>query len=175
LEFVEAARQLRASGLKARFALVGVPDAGNPDSVTNEAIADWVKEGIIEYWGYRDDMPLVMAQSSLVVLPSFYAEGLPKVLIEAQACGRAVVTSDWPGCRNAITPGITGLLVPPRDAKTLADTIKILLNDRERLQAMGKAARALAEESFDVRDVVRRHLEIYRSLTLKARRGREVE
>jgi glycosyltransferase involved in cell wall biosynthesis len=163
LEFVEAARQLRADGVKARFALAGVPDAGNPDSVTHEAIEAWVKEGVIEYWGYRDDMPLVMARSSLVVLPS-YAEGLPKALIEAQACGRAVVTSDAPGCRDAITPGVTGLLTPPRDAKALADAIKTLLSDRERLQAMGKAARALAEEAFDVRQVVAQHMKIYQSL-----------
>ncbi|MDR0737324.1 MAG: glycosyltransferase family 4 protein, partial [Zoogloeaceae bacterium] len=164
LEFVEAARQLLASGVKARFALVGVPDAGNPDSVTDAAIAAWIKEGSIEYWGYRDDMPIVLSRSSLVVLPSFYAEGLPKALIEAQACGRAVVTSDWPGCRDAIAANVTGLLVPPRDAAALAKAIGALLDDRERLRAMGKAARALAEEAFDVRQVVRKHLEIYRSL-----------
>jgi glycosyltransferase involved in cell wall biosynthesis len=168
LEFVEAARQLRSSGTKARFALVGVPDTENPDSVKNEAIAAWVEEGIIESWGYREDMVAVMVQSSLVVLPSFYAEGLPKALIEAQACGRAVVTSDWPGCRDAITPNVTGLLVPPRDAVALAKAIGILLGDRERLQAMGRAARALAEEAFDVQRVVQQHLEIYRALMARA-------
>jgi glycosyltransferase involved in cell wall biosynthesis len=168
LEFVEAARQLRASGIRARFALVGVPDTENPDSVENETIAAWAEEGVIESWGYREDMAGVMAQSSLVVLPSFYAEGLPKALIEAQACGRAVVTSDWPGCRDAIIPNVTGLLVPPRDASALAEAMRTLLDDRERLRAMGKAGRALAEEAFDVQQVVRQHLEIYRALTARA-------
>jgi glycosyltransferase involved in cell wall biosynthesis len=164
LEFVEAARLLQEQGVKARFALVGIPDPGNPDSVTKEAIATWVAQGIIEDWGYRDDMPIVLAQSSLVVLPSFYAEGLPKTLVEAQACGRAAVTTDWPGCRDAITPNVTGLLVPPRDAAALANAIEQLLRDRERLQAMGKAGRTLAEEAFDVRQVIAQHLEIYNSL-----------
>jgi glycosyltransferase involved in cell wall biosynthesis len=161
--FVEAARQLLARGVKARFALVGAPDPGNPESVTEKALADWVDERIVECWGHRDDMSAVLAQSSLVVLPS-YAEGLPKALIEAQACGRAVVTTDAPGCRDAIIPNVTGLLVPVRDAAALADAMAQLLNDRERLQAMGKAGRAWAEKRFDVRHVVARHLQIYQSL-----------
>jgi glycosyltransferase involved in cell wall biosynthesis len=164
LEFVEAARQLRARGVRARFVIAGAPDAGNPDTLTEAAIAAWMAQGVVEHWGHRADMPVVFSQSSLVVLPS-YSEGLPKALIEAQACGRPVVTTDVPGCRDAITPNVTGLLVPSRDANALAEAIGVLLNDRERLRAMGKAGRALAEECFDVRQVVRQHLEIYRSLT----------
>ncbi|MDR1351556.1 MAG: glycosyltransferase family 4 protein [Zoogloeaceae bacterium] len=164
MEFVEAARQLRKNGVPARFALVGATDAGNPDTVSEQDIAHWAAEGAVEYWGYRADMPTVLALSSLVVLPSYYPEGLPRVLIEAQACGRAVITTDHPGCRAAITPDVSGLLVPVRDAVALAKAMARLLNDWERLQAMGKAGRALAEEAFDVRQVVARHLEIYRSL-----------
>jgi glycosyltransferase involved in cell wall biosynthesis len=164
LEFVEAARRLRRNGVLARFALVGAPDAGNPDTICEQDIVNWVDEGVVEYWGHRADMPNVLALSSLVVLPSFYPEGLPKVLIEAQACGRAVITSDHPGCRAAITPDVTGLLVPVRDAAALADAIARLLADRERLRAMGQAGRALAEAAFDVRQVVAEHLRIYQSL-----------
>jgi glycosyltransferase involved in cell wall biosynthesis len=171
VEFVEAARLLQQNGCKARFILVGEPDPGNPASLNKADIERWLAEGIVEYFGYRSDMPGIFKISSLVVLPSYH-EGMPKVLLEAQACGRAVVTTDIPGCRDAITPGVTGLLVPPRDARALAEAIKALLDDRERLQAMGKAARALAEESFDVRQVVQQHLEIYQSLTLKPAMGK---
>jgi glycosyltransferase involved in cell wall biosynthesis len=163
LEFVEAARQLSARDVKARFVLVGVPDGGSPDAIANESISIWVAQGLIEHWGYRTDMPAVFSQSSLVVLPS-YSEGLSKALVEAQACGRAVVTTDCPGCRDAIVPDETGLLVPPRDARTLANVIEYLLRDRQRLQVMGRSGRALAESRFDVRHVAEQHLEIYRSL-----------
>jgi glycosyltransferase involved in cell wall biosynthesis len=163
-EFVAAARQLRNQDIKARFVLVGVPDPENPETVDEEFIAACVKEGIVEHWGHRDDMPDVLRQSSLVVLPSYYREGMPKVLLEAAAVGRAVITTDAPGCRDAIIPGVTGLLVSPRDADALANAIEQLLNDRERLQAMGKAGRELAEREFDVRGVIVKHLKIYRKL-----------
>jgi len=162
-EFVEAARMLRERGLKARFVLVGLPDKKNPESIDEGFIAGYVKDGIIEHWGHRNDMPEVFRQSSLVVLPS-YREGMPKVLLEAAASGRAVVTADAPGCREAIVPGVTGLLVPPRDAGALADALEQLLNDRGRLEAMGKAGRELAEREFDVLGVAERHLEIYRRI-----------
>jgi glycosyltransferase involved in cell wall biosynthesis len=166
-EFVAAARQLRNQGVKARFVLVGVPDAENPETVDGEFIATCVKEGIVEHWGHRDDMPEVLRQSSLVVLPTYYREGMPKILLEAAAVGRAVITTDAPGCREAIILGVTGLLVPPRDAGALADAMEQLLNDPERLQAMGKAGRELAEREFDVRGVVDKHLEIYQKLLVE--------
>jgi glycosyltransferase involved in cell wall biosynthesis len=165
-EFVVAARKLHGRGVKARFVFVGMPDAGNPETVREDFIAAHVREGVVEHWGYREDIPEVFAQATLVVLPS-WREGMPKVLLEAAAAGRAVVTTDVPGCRDAIIPGVTGLLVPSRDADALADAIAQLLNDRERLQAMGKAGRELAEQEFDVRGVVEKHLEIYRQLLAK--------
>jgi glycosyltransferase involved in cell wall biosynthesis len=87
LEFVEAAQQLGARGIKARFVLVGVPNGETSDTVMEEAIVVWAEKGFIEHCGHRTDMPQVFARSSLVVLPLFYLEGLPKALIEAQACG----------------------------------------------------------------------------------------
>jgi glycosyltransferase involved in cell wall biosynthesis len=170
-EFAEAAHLLQQRGVKARCVLVGAPDPGNPASLTQEDIERWVAAGWIEHWGHRTDMPEVLAAASLVTLPSYYPEGVPKVLIEAQACGRAVITTDMPGCRDAITPDVTGLLVPPRDAVALADAIEKLLNDRHLLQTMGEAGRALAEKCFDVRQVVAEHLDIYRGLLKKAGMG----
>lgn len=112
-------------------------------------------------------MPAVLGSAHVVVLPS-YREGLPKVLLEAAACGRAVVTTDVPGCRDAIDPGVTGLLVPVRNAAALADAINWLINDPAHCRCMGAAGRALAETVFDVRQVVAAHLRIYQELIDKS-------
>ncbi|MDZ7736242.1 MAG: glycosyltransferase family 4 protein [Gammaproteobacteria bacterium] len=163
-EFVNAARLLQERGVEGRFALVGRPDPGNPASISEQTLRRWQREGAAEWWGFCPDMARVFAQASLVVLPSYYGEGLPKVLIEAAACGRAVVTTDWPGCRDAIEPDVTGLLVPPRDTAALADATAALLNDPARRHAMGQAGRRLAERAFDIRKVVADHLAIYAGL-----------
>jgi glycosyltransferase involved in cell wall biosynthesis len=162
-EFVAAARLLKDKGISARFLLVGDPDIHNRASVPPEVLASWQAEKIVELPGFRSDIAEIFARSHIVVLPS-YREGLPKVLIEAAACGRAVVTTDVPGCRDAIVPGKTGLLVPVKDAQALADAIRYLLEHPAERQAMGEAGRRLAEEAFDIRRVVDRHLEIYRDL-----------
>jgi glycosyltransferase involved in cell wall biosynthesis len=167
LEFVQAARLLRQRGCNARFVLVGTVDSANPTSFTDAEVSAWVHDGVVEWWGHRADMPQVLAAAHLVVLPS-YREGLPKVLIEAAACGRAVVTTDVPGCRDAIDPGVTGVLVPVRHAAALADALKGLINDPARCQGMGNAGRALAESAFDVRQVVAAHLCIYQELIGKS-------
>lgn len=163
LEFVQGARLLRQRGCHARFVLVGTVDAANPTSLTDADVSAWVQEGTVEWWGHRTDMPQVFQAAQLVVLPS-YREGLPKVLIEAAACGRAVVTTDVPGCRDAIEPGVTGLLVPVRDAAALADAMQSLITDPVRCKVMGDAGRVLAEKSFDVRQTVAAHLRIYQEL-----------
>jgi glycosyltransferase involved in cell wall biosynthesis len=167
VEFVQAARLLLQRGCNARFVLVGTVDTANPTSFTDANVSAWVHGGAVEWWGQRADMPQVLAAAQLVVLPS-YREGLPKILIEAAACGRAVVTTDVPGCRDAIDPGITGVLVPVRDATALANAMETLINDPLRCQAMGDAGRALAEKAFDVRQVVAAHLQIYQELIGKS-------
>jgi glycosyltransferase involved in cell wall biosynthesis len=167
LEFVQAARLLKQRSCNARFVLVGTVDTPNPTSFTEADISAWVHDGLVECWGHRVDMPQVLEAAQVVVLPS-YREGLPKVLIEAAACGRAVVTTDVPGCRDAIEPGITGVLVPVRDAAALADAMEALINDPVRCEVMGAAGRLLAEKAFDVRQVVAAHLQIYQELISKS-------
>ena len=166
-EFVEAARLLRQQGVSARFSLVGSVDPANPATLADTELAQWANEGVVELWGQRSDMPEVLRCAHLVVLPS-YREGLPKILLEAAACGRAVVTTDVPGCRDAIDPGVTGLLVPAGNTPALADALKELINDPGRCQALGNAGRALAERAFDVRQVVAAHLCIYQKLIDKS-------
>ena len=144
-DFVEAAGLLRKRGVNARFVLVGGPDAENPSSVPKRQLLKWNNGGKVEWWGHRNDMPEVLSQARLICLPSYYGEGIPKILLEAAACGRAVVTTDMPGCRDAIESDVTGLLVPPRDAVALANAIEQLLSDSRLCHDMGKAGRALAE------------------------------
>jgi glycosyltransferase involved in cell wall biosynthesis len=162
-EFVEAARTLSDRGISARFWLIGEPDSENPTSVSPQDVSEWREEGIVECLGYRQDVPSLYSQAHIVALPS-YREGLPKSLIEAAACGRAVVTTDVPGCRDAIEPNVTGLLVPPRDALELANALERLIQDPALRQSMGKAGRALAERDFGIEKVVATHLEIYKEL-----------
>lgn len=162
-EFVEAARLLRQRGLSVRMQLAGGVDPGNPASITPEQAAQWQDEGCVEVLGERKDIAALYGAAHMAVLPS-YREGLPKSLLEAAACGRAVVTTDVPGCRDAIDPDVTGLLVPPRDAPALADAIARLAEDASLRQRMGAAGRALAEREFGIEDVCRRHLAIYRAL-----------
>lgn len=159
-EFVEAARILKARGVEARFAYLGAPDPANPASVPPEMLAGWEAEGVVEFWGFRRDIPDILARASLVALPS-YREGLPKALSEAAAAARAVVTTDVPGCRDAIEPGVTGLLVPVRDAAALAEALGGLLADPARRAEMGRAGRRLAERVFRAEEVAARHVALY--------------
>ena len=169
-EFIDAARIMRERGVLARFVLVGTPDSASPTCVSPEKVESWVSEGIVECWGHRKDMETVLAQSNIVVLPS-YSEGMPKILLEAAACGRPVVTTDVAGCREAIQCGVTGLLVAPKDAIALADAVEKLLMDVDLASSMGVMGRALAEREFDVREVVRKHLSIYLELNDRLKDG----
>ena len=170
-EFVAAARLSAARYPAMRWILAGSPDRGNPASVTEGDIEAWRREGVVDCVGERDDVPTLYRNAHIVVLPS-YREGLPKSLVEAAACARAVVTTDVPGCRDAIEAGVTGLLVPVRDARALAEAVWGLADDPARRRAMGVAGRRLAERAFDVREIQRAHLAIYEALAPRVRAGR---
>lgn len=162
-EFVRAAELVNDSTHRARFVLVGEIDPLNPASVQQREVDQWKEDRIVELWGHHDDMPVVLSSATIVVLPS-YREGLPKVLIEAAACGRAVITTDVPGCRDAIDNGISGLLVPVKDAEAIAEAVISLLDDPARCEEMGIAGRKRAEQLFDVGQVVTEHMGIYEEL-----------
>jgi glycosyltransferase involved in cell wall biosynthesis len=159
-EFVDAIKILRERGVRATFWLAGNTDAKNPTSLSDEEVKGWQEEGLLEALGYCSDIASIFARSNLVVLPS-YREGLPKVLVEAAACGRAVITTDVPGCRDAIEPEKTGLLVPARDAAALADAIQKLVEQPEARRAMGANARRFADENFRIETVIEQHLAAY--------------
>jgi glycosyltransferase involved in cell wall biosynthesis len=161
-EFVKAAHSLHTQGLHARFALVGDSDNANPASVRPSQMRAWEKAGVIEWWGWKEDMQAVYAQAAIVCLPS-YREGLPKTLIEAAACGRPIVTSNVPGCREVVRQGENGLLVPARDAGALARALKDLLQNPDLRSEMGSRGRTIAEKEFSIDLVISQTLAFYQS------------
>lgn len=146
-EFVEAATMIRQSGVKARFALVGNNDPGNPTNIPFEQLTQWQKEENVEWWGWQDDVATVISMSHIVCLPS-YREGLPKILIEAASSGRPIVTTDVPGCREVVKAGENGYLVPPKDPESLKNALLKLINDPDERERMGNASREKAVRLF---------------------------
>lgn len=163
-QFVDAARALQGSGSEARFVLVGVPDVENPSAVPETTLQAWHDEGVVEWWGRREDMPAVIQQAHVICLPSFYREGVPKILIEAAASGRPIITTDTPGCREIVRHQENGLLVPPRDVAALATAIERLLRDPSLRQRMGERGRMIAVDEFSIQSVVRETLGVYEEL-----------
>jgi glycosyltransferase involved in cell wall biosynthesis len=162
-EFVNAARVLKQEGVAARFVLVGDSDPENPASISNTQLSEWHELGIVEWWGEKDNMHKVLAQSSIVCLPS-YREGLPKVLLEAASCGRPIIATDVPGCREIVHDGENGILVPLKDSSSLASAIKELINNPEKRKSMGVNGRRLVESEFSEEIVVSQTLEVYQEL-----------
>ncbi|MFA6092853.1 MAG: glycosyltransferase family 4 protein [Elusimicrobiota bacterium] len=164
-EFVEAARRLRAKGVAARFVLVGEGDPENPVSIPQAELDEWNKEGVVEYWGRREDMPAVMSSSHVICLPTTYGEGVPKVLLEAAACGRPIVATDIAGCREIVLHEENGLLVAPRDAGALEEALHRLATNADLRVRMGLRGREIALREFRQELVARRTLELYASLS----------
>ncbi|RYG47859.1 glycosyltransferase family 1 protein [bacterium] len=163
LEFVQAANRFsrEEADIPIEFVIAGQPDAGNPGSITAADIEAWAGEANIRYLGHVGDMAALLRTVHMVALPSCYGEGLPRFLIEAAACGRPIITTDSPGCRDAIVPEASGLLVPIRDASALFEAIKSLALDEARRVSMGRVARQFAEKTFCVGQVIDRHIGIY--------------
>ncbi len=174
VEFVEAARILRQQGSRARFVLVGDTDPGNPTAISAAELKEWQEHGLIEWWGFQEDMRPIFVDANIVCLPS-YREGVPKVLIEAAAAGRAIVATDVPGCREIVRHGQNGLLVPVKNASALADALSFLLDNAHLRARMGRKGRHLAVADFSMDRVITETIEIYRNVlsrTSRAGRGR---
>jgi glycosyltransferase involved in cell wall biosynthesis len=163
-EFVAAAKRLRSRGIGARFALIGDSDDENPTAIPESQLREWQESGIVEWRGHVVDMPAVFAGANVVCLPSAYGEGVPKVLLEAAACARAIVATDAPGCREIVRPGETGFLVPLRDAEALAAAIETLVGDPDLRARMGRNGRRLVEAEFSDTLVAEQTLAVYREL-----------
>jgi len=144
---VQAARELKRK-MDVRIVLVGEPDPGNSGSIDENILKAWQDEGVIEWWGWKSDMPTVYRECHIVTLPTRYGEGVPTSLIEGAACGKPLVASTIPGCRTIVHPGENGLLVDPDDPEELAQALEDLISNPERRQAMGKKSREVFLEKF---------------------------
>lgn len=151
-EYVEAARLVKADWPDAEFQIVGPIDA-NPSSIQPSEIKAWQRSGIVSYLGETDDVRPFLDAASVFVLPSYYREGVPRSILEAMARGRPVITSTRPGCADTIEHGTSGYLVAPKDAKALADAMRIFLENPGRVAYMGAKARERAEKVFDIHSV----------------------
>jgi len=169
-EFVAAARRLRSRGSTARFVLAGGEDRGNRAAIPRATLEEWVSEGVVEWWGHQNDMPATFASAHLVVLPS-YAEGLPLALAEAAASGRAIVTTDAPGCREVLVPEQSGWLVPVRSVDPLVDRIAQALADPAALVTMGQRGRAHAVATLSQDRVIEEMFEVFRRVGIPVPTG----
>ncbi|MBI3558181.1 MAG: glycosyltransferase family 4 protein [Deltaproteobacteria bacterium] len=162
-EFVEAARLLRQRGSKAVFQIAGDRDPGNPSSISEPQLALWKAEGIVEFLGHVEGIEALIAEATLVVLPS-YREGLPRTLLEAAAMGKPIVTTDVPGCREVVQDGQNGYLVPLKDVKAFANAIAKVLENPQLGQQMGERGRKKVVAEFDEKQVIAATLGVYKSL-----------
>ena len=150
-EYAKAARNVRLEFPQAEFILLGpFTDKGGKDEISIELINQWQKEGIINYKGVSDDMPREIAESDVIVLPSYYREGVPRILLEALSMGKPIITTDNVGCRETVDDGRNGFIIPVRDVESLANaSIKMITMPQEQLNKMGEESRAKAISEFD--------------------------
>ena len=164
VEFVEAARMLRADYPEARFQLLGAVDEGNRTGIGQAEVDGWVADGIVEQLGTTDDVRPFIAAATAVVLPS-YREGLPRSLLEAAAMARPLIASDVPGCRDVVEDGVNGFLSEVRNPGSLAAAMRRLLQlPRPQQIAMGEAGRKRVQERFSEAFVVRAYLDVLAGL-----------
>jgi glycosyltransferase involved in cell wall biosynthesis len=163
-DFIVAARLLKKEGVQAKFQVAGNIYPDNARSMTKEEMQDAHDKGVIEWLGQVSDMPDLLKRSMMVVLPSYYGEGVPKVLLETAAIGRPIITCDAPGCREAVENDVNGVLVPPQSPEELAKAIKALIADPERRQRYGAAGRKRVEEDFHADFVVEKTMNVYTRL-----------
>ena len=166
-EFIHAARTLTAAGLGADFVLVGRTDPVNPTAVAEETVRQWEAEGIVAWWGFQNDMAATLQRAAIVCMPS-YREGLPRVLIEAAACGLPIVTTDVPGCREIVHDDENGCLVPARDGPATVAAISRLVKDAAARARMGERSREIAVTDYAVDDFVARTLAVYAEIMPQA-------
>lgn len=167
-ELIKAYEKLKKEKPKVKLIIVGSPDEGNPNSVSKGELEKWMKEGLIEWHGFQEDVRPFYCTANCVVLPS-YREGIPRVLLEAMAMEKPIITTDAPGCKNVCVDGVNGFLVKPKDVESLYLAMKrmVELGD-EKLREFGKAGRRLAEEKYSVEKIVREYINLIEAVLSKS-------
>ena len=160
LEFVGAAKVLRDEFKDWKFLLAGTADYENPSAIDAVRLQAMCDNAGVEWLGYVSDMPKLYKDAAIVCLPS-YREGMPKVLLEGAAAGCALISTHAPGCREAVENGVSGELIRPRSIKALVKCLRALLADEEKIRQYGLNAQDIAEQQYDISQVVKRTFEIY--------------
>jgi len=163
-DYVECARIVKDKHKNVNFLLAGMPDDGNPNSVQQSDLENWNQERIIDPLGHVNNMIERLKDINIVVLPTVYGEGVPRILIEAAAAGLPLVATNVPGCREIVIDGINGYLVPVRNPQALAEAILTLLNEGGLCESMGQAGRELVLKNFDEKSVLDRTIGVYKEI-----------
>jgi glycosyltransferase involved in cell wall biosynthesis len=167
-ELIRAYEKLKKEKPKVKLIIVGSPDEGNPNSVSKGELEEWVKEGLIEWHGFHEDVRPFLCMANCVVLPS-YREGIPRVLLEAMAMEKPIITTDAPGCRNVCVDGVNGFWVKPRDVESLYLAMKRMVGlGDEKLREFGKAGRRLAEEKYSAEKIVGEYINLIEAVLSKS-------
>jgi glycosyltransferase involved in cell wall biosynthesis len=161
-EFMNAVQILKKQGLKFEAVIAGDIDPGNPGSFTESQFKEWQQSGLATFLGFQSDMVSVLKPIDIACLPS-YREGLPMALLEAMAAGKAIVTTDAPGCRSTVRNGLNGFLVPIKDSNLLAEALSKLIQDRNLREKMGAESRNLAVNLFSKEKITSEILKVYNS------------
>lgn len=164
-EVVEAARLLEKEGVPLEIQIAGEPDSQNPTAISCKVLSTWKSEKKVTWLGKRTDIATLYNEAHIAILPSYYREGLPKALLEAAACGKPIITTDVPGCREVVVSGENGFLIPPRDAPALAKALKTLAQSEELRVQMGRLSRQKAELEFDEKKSIEQTLLTYHQKT----------
>lgn len=167
-DFVEAANRLYEQKVPVRMQLIGVPDYGNPSSLTQEEFETIKKNPAIECLGFQRDVAPYLQKAHICCLPSFYREGLPRILVEATSCGLAILTTNTIGCKEAVRDK-NGLLFAPHDIKRMVNFIEYLINNPNELKQMSEASRHVSVNYFDNIKISSRTFEVMRSFFLTLR------
>lgn len=162
-EFYQAARHFHAAGQGCSFHLVGFVVPDHPDAVSYDLIQKWQAQGIVRFHGETEDIRPYLAEADCVILPSFFGEGVPRILLEAAAMGKPIITTDFTGCREVVEHGVNGLLCRPRDAESLISAIEAFLcMPQEERRRMGWEGRKKVLRKFDEEIVIRHYLDALR-------------
>lgn len=160
-DLVEAIKAIKHQGIRVELTLVGRPDQGNPDTIGLRTLEEWKNEGLVNWVGWQEEPAVWYQRANIFAFPTKYGEGVPTVLLEAASSGRAVVTTNHPGCTAVVSQGVNGILVPPGDVQALAEAIISLVSDAKLRAKMGRAGRKRAEKHFSKASINQRTYNVY--------------
>jgi glycosyltransferase involved in cell wall biosynthesis len=158
--YFEAAQAVKSLYPNIEFSLAGEIDNLNNDSISRGELDSWIKRKIINYYGQLPDVRTAIANCSIYVLPSFYREGVPRSILEAMSIGRAIITTNTPGCRETVVDGENGYLIAPQSVSKLVEAMMKFVNRPETIRTMGVKSRGVAKERYDVHKVNKEMLRI---------------